>query len=343
MTRATWTPAGQKEWKAARNRLLSGYAPLTIFILALVLVTLLIPSVAPDKNVVTVREGLTSAQKGTATPGANTASTTTPSTPSSPGSTGSATTTPGQAGGVVSGAPTGGGAAVTGNTTKCPGRALQVSGDPYSPPCIGFTGNNGGTTSSGVSASTITLSFRIPADFASLNQSVGSLGGAQFTASVAEVESTVQGLVTYFNDHFQFYGRKLKVAFFNGQGSVTNEVQGEGQAQATADATTVAQQIHAFADMDTQTPMYSEALSQQHVLNIGQTDSSEKEMEQLAPYAWGPGTTCDTLVSETMEVVDNELATALLPMPVVLSRVNHESSPSSLPTIRTIRSVPMKR
>jgi hypothetical protein len=159
-----------------------------------------------------------------------------------------------------------------------------------------------------VSASTITLSYRIPADFASLNQSIGSLGGAQYTASVADTERTVQGLVTYFNHHFQFYGRKLNVVFYNGQGSVTTEVEGDGQAQATADATTVAQQIHAFADIDAQSPLYTQALSQQHVVNIGLPDSATATMESQAPYDWGTATSCDALVSAGMEVVDKELA-----------------------------------
>ena len=33
---------------------------------------------------------------------------------------------------------------------SCPDRAEQIPGDPYSPPCIQFSGDNGGATAKGV-------------------------------------------------------------------------------------------------------------------------------------------------------------------------------------------------
>ena len=57
-------------------------------------------------------------------------------------------------------------------------------------------------------------------------------------------------LATYFDNHFQFYGRKLNVEFFNGQGCITNELLGSGQQQADADAVTAAQSEHAFAELN---------------------------------------------------------------------------------------------
>jgi hypothetical protein len=134
-----------------------------------------------------------------------------PSFPPGGGGATAATSTTGGASGTGAGGSaksvTGTSAPTSGSAAGCPGQALQVPSDPYSPPCIQFSGNNGGATSLGVTSSTITLSFRVNADFESLEQSFGNLSAAAPTTSVADLERTYQGMVTYFNDHFQFYGR----------------------------------------------------------------------------------------------------------------------------------------
>ena len=131
---------------------------------------------------------------------------------------------------------------------------------PYSPPCISFSGNNGGATSAGVSANAINVSYRITSDSESFQQTLASLGGANITDTTADIERTVNALATYFDNHFQFYGRKLNIEFFNGQGSITNELLGSGQQQADADAVTAAQTEHAFAELNGVTEPYDVAL-----------------------------------------------------------------------------------
>ena len=78
-----------------------------------------------------------------------------------------------------------------GQVGSCPGQAEQVPGDPYSPPCISFSGNNGGATSAGVSANTINVSYRITSDSESFQQTLASLGGANITDTTADIERTV--------------------------------------------------------------------------------------------------------------------------------------------------------
>src|SRR6185437_15427174 len=99
-----------------------------------------------------------------------------------------------------------------GHTSACAGQ--QVAGDPYSPPCISFSGNNGGATSAGVSASQINVTYRITSDSESFQQTLASLGGANIVDTTADIERTVTALATYFDNHFQFYGRKLNIEFF---------------------------------------------------------------------------------------------------------------------------------
>src|SRR5688500_6889895 len=76
-------------------------------------------------------------------------------------------TVPGQPGAVAGQPGAGGqpGVATPGGSgtvppTGCTDRSLQVIGDPYSPPCIAFAGNNGGATSRGVTAEEIIISAR---------------------------------------------------------------------------------------------------------------------------------------------------------------------------------------
>ncbi len=306
----------EMEWKKSRRRLLRGYAPLTIFVVAFALITVLVPSISREENVVTVHDGQAAAaaadgnaaSTSTTLPGGAASGTGTPGPPATGSNSGSSPTGSATAGNGNGTTRSGGGAAVTGTTTACSGQALQIPGDPYSPPCVAFSGNNGGATYNGVTSSTITLAYRFPSDFASSNSTSSASGAGSFTATQAETESTINGLVTYFNDHFQFYGRKLKVVYFNGQGAQTTELQDEGQANAAADATTVAQQIHAFGDASVISLVYAEALAQQKEMNFGLQFVSQSDMESMAPYAWGPGTDCTFEMQQVMNFIDKQLA-----------------------------------
>ena len=183
-----------------------------------------------------------------------------------------------------------------------------MSGDPYSPPCIAFSGSNGGATSAGVTPSAINVSYRITSDSESFQQTLASLGGADITDTTADIERTVQALATYFDNHFQFYGRKLNIEFFNGQGSITNELLGSGQQQADADAVTSAQQLHAFAELNGVTEPYDVALAQQKVISFGAPYLSASFMGQYAPYMWSLDTESNDVVEATSELYLKSLA-----------------------------------
>jgi hypothetical protein len=288
-------------WRAARIRLFRGYAPLIVIVVAFALITTLTPTQAPDRDVVTVRVASSSLGRGIGATGLSGQSTT--ATSVTPGGTANGT---GGAG--TASAASGSDSVASGTTTACPGQPEQDPGDPYSPPCMTFSGSNGGNTSIGVTASTITLSYRINADFESLQQSFGSLSAASPTTSVADLERTYQGLVTYFNDHYQFYGRKLKLVFFNGQGTFANELQGQGQAQADADALTAAQQISAFAEVNGLDDVYANALAQQKVVTVVPAVLADQSMTADAPYLWSQDPTCSQAVEATMDFVAKELA-----------------------------------
>jgi hypothetical protein len=189
---------------------------------------------------------------------------------------------------------TAGKAGSAGHSVNTPGvvatcGATQVPGDPYSPPCVSFSGGNRGATSKGLTADTVTVAFRLTND-QSFQQTLAQLAGAQLRDTNADTQRTILALAQYFNTHFQFYGRKIKIVFYNGQGSLSNELLGTGQAQAEADATTVAQQIHAFADLSAESEPYADALAKQGVMAFGDPYMSSQWHQQHAPYSWSIAT-----------------------------------------------------
>jgi hypothetical protein len=310
-------PGGASKLRlSARNnsRLLKGYGPLAALLVAFVLMAMLVPTKAPQQNVVRETQAVSSSGAGPAT-GTGTGSSSSSSTAS--GTSGAAAS----GGGSRAGGATGAGAKATGpaagpaagpqalgQTGACAGQAAQVPGDPYSPPCLSFSGNNGGATSAGVSATAINVSYRFTSDSQSFQQTLASLGGANITDTNADIERTISALANYFDNHFQFYGRKLNVQFFNGQGSITNELLGSGQQQADADAVTSAQSLHAFAEINAASEPYGVALSQQHVVNFGVPYLSASFMGQYAPYMWSLDTESNDVVSATSELYLKSMA-----------------------------------
>ena len=183
-----------------------------------------------------------------------------------------------------------------GFVARCTGS--QVGGDPYSPQCTGFEGNNGGSTSAGVSRNTITLAYRLT-NSASYGQAFAQLAGAQLPDSNSATEQTITALVQYINAHFQFYGRQLRVEFYNGQGSLENELQGFGQSQASTDAATVAGNIHAFADISAESAPYADALVARRVMAFGDPNLPLSWHQHEAPYAWSTFTDSDWVAEAT--------------------------------------------
>jgi hypothetical protein len=293
------------------SRLLRGYGPLLGFALLFCLMAAFVPTVGTEVRTVPAAgrvappgasgpdTGLTGSGSaydpaagptaGATAPGG--ASGPSPGTPRS-GATGPAAARPGSA------APVAGrsGAAATPiagpGVRPCAKRAVQVPNDPYSPPCLTFSGDNGGATSRGVSATDIVVSARI-GGLPDFSQAPSDKGPAStFRIDPEEVKRTMAGLADYFNSRFQLYGRKLKLAFFDGKGSFTNELQGGGQEEVEADAITVADEIKAFAELNAFTAPFGDALARRGVMNFGAPYMSQEWMAERRPYVWSPATDC---------------------------------------------------
>ena len=151
---------------AMGSLLLRGYAPLMVIVITLALLVLLVPSKGPTERAVQANnsnETETTTQSGPT----DVSTSVDPSTPVATTPAGGSGTKPGGQGQPVGGNGNGGSAqppgAVPGGTATvagdCEGGARQTK-EPYSPPCIKFSGENGGATSPGVSGDTIKVAIR---------------------------------------------------------------------------------------------------------------------------------------------------------------------------------------
>jgi hypothetical protein len=278
------------------QRLLRGYGPLAVFAALLLLMSLLVPSKSPAKVTAAGAGADTGADVGVVGGDAGTA-----------GSAGSTGTAAGGATAAAGGGAQKSGAAAAAAAAKspCTDRKDQVPGDPYSPPCIAFSGNNGGATSKGVTPTEIHVAFR------SLNekgfqQTLAALAGASLQDGPADINRTVQALGEYFNKHFQFYGRHVVFDIYNGQGSNTTELLGGGQDKAEADADTV--KSHGdFADMSATSEPYADALAKRGIMGFGDPYLSQPWHDQHRPYIWSLATDGTLVANEAAEYTGKRL------------------------------------
>ncbi|HJR26174.1 MAG TPA: ABC transporter substrate-binding protein, partial [Acidimicrobiales bacterium] len=185
-----------------------------------------------------------------------------------------------------------------GTVGPCADRGLQVPQDPYSPPCYAFTGDNGGATSRGVTRDTITVTIR-SLDLGSPTEIFSALGGQDLQEPTETGNETAAALAEYFSQHFQFYGRKLEMKFFEGDGDGLEELLSGGKEEALRDATRASQELLAFADVGAITIPYADALAQQRVINIGSPYPSQEWYETRRPYSWSVFSDGTNLVSAT--------------------------------------------
>ena len=202
------------------------------------------------------------------------------------------------------------GTGTTSSGAACTPSTAQFA-SPYAPPCIPkFTGNNGGATYNGVTASTITVAereFPSAADTEEIEAQAKASGGA-----IPQVLNQVQQVfLNYFNKVYDLYGRKVVIKPYNSQASFTTEELGQGQPQACADADTIANQMHAFGEAGITngdsfggTGPFSNCAAQDHLVEFnGDPYFDEAAFEALNPYVWSTSQDCNRISSSEAEVV----------------------------------------
>jgi hypothetical protein len=213
----------------------------------------------------------------------------------------------GASGGSASEVPVGQAASGWGSTvTPCADRELQVPDAGYSPPCFEFSGDNGGATSEGVTADTIKISYRNTAEGNVLGL-FAQLSGMPIEESTEDLARTAEGLIDYFNQNYQLYGRRLELVGYQGRGQMLQELFGGGQEGAANDALQASDEIGAFADVTALTQPYADALSRQGVVNFGAPYMSREWFEERRPYAWTPTPDCSAVAENSTEYANEKL------------------------------------
>lgn len=189
----------------------------------------------------------------------------------------------------------------------------------YSPPCFTFSGDNGGETHTGVSEDTVRVSFRHLAQTGHFIQTLSEVAGRSLGETPEDLWRTAEGLVEYFNENFEFYGRKIELVRFDGSGSLLEELFGAGQEAAGIDARTAAEQ-EVFADAMSVSQPYAEELVAEEVVSIGVPYMSREWFDERGAYAWSPFPDC-TFVAEISADV---LTERLLDEPVAMGQFEGE-------------------
>lgn len=268
------------------SRLIRGYGPLIGFTVLFLLMSLFVPTRRQEVVTERVAAGTGGTQDAAGQSGSGAA---------------------GAGGDAAAGTAVGSGETASAGGSACPDRADQVQGDPYSPPCIAFSGSNGGATYKGVTDTDVVIAVR-ESPGGGFQDALATAAGAAISDSPEDTKRTLQGLADYFNANYQFYGRKIRLEFYSGQGDPLKEVLGGGQEGAEADAIKVSDQIGAFADLSAGTPPYADALGRRQIVNIGAPYMSREWFSQRAPYSWSPFTDCSIIVETVSDYYSKRLA-----------------------------------
>jgi hypothetical protein len=275
------------------------YTPLVVALVVLLLVVTLVPTVSPKNQAANQLGGTNQVAggplSGQAAAGTGATASTVAGGPATGsvapiGSVGGTTGSSDTANGIT--APLAAGAAgVTRAGIQCGPGVLQVPWSPYAPPCVSaYSGNNGGTTSFGVSKTSITAVFR--RTNSAEEKAAFALVGKAAPGTDDQWLSDMRMYLGLFNKTYELYGRQLVLKDFTGQGDNLQEDQGQNLEGAQADAAT-AHDRGAFMDL-TQSPTlaltqpYAEDLAQQHVVTVGGLALPQSWYQQHAPWEFSP-------------------------------------------------------
>lgn len=229
---------------------------------------------------------------------------------------------PGDAGAGTGGGTTGGGGPATpagpaGTGTAKGGFACapgvhQMQGNSYSVPCVpAFSGDNGGSTGRGITATTIRIVRRAFPDSAN-SQAVDAVVAQAGGATQATVRATREQLLKRFEQQYELYGRKVEWVDYESRfGNETQETQGRGREGACLDAEVVANELKAFAvlsDKGAVSKPFADCAAQRGVVVLdGASYGSERFYRDRYPYAWALITSCDRINYQVGEYVGKRL------------------------------------
>ena len=182
-----------------------------------------------------------------------------------------------------------------GRTNRCIGSPPRQIEDPQSPPCVPYFDpeiDNGGATSKGVTADSITIA--VPQQF-------------------LEDLAPPRHMAAFFNQRFEFYGRSLSLVEYQTSGCVETQ---PDPAKMRADAVAVDEDMQAFASLayagcNGADHHYYDALAERGIISVvdgNTTNGIERNYQRRSPYQWNVMAGPDTILAQTAQFVCSSLA-----------------------------------
>ncbi len=171
------------------------------------------------------------------------------------------------------------------------------------PPCVEeFTGDNGGATTAGVTASTIKLGYYIAKPDPTLDGVLAQAGAYDPPDKTAQA---IKDYTEIYAGTYQLYGRKIQLVRIDGSGASADSV----QARADADRAAAAG-VFAVIGGPQQTKAFSDELAQKKILCVGTciTSQPQKYYEDNQPYIWPTGPSPDQTSTMITTFIKNQLA-----------------------------------
>ena len=175
--------------------------------------------------------------------------------------------------------------------------------DFFAPECMApFTGDNGGATSTGVTADEITIVNYIGQEndpiIAYITDAINNDDTNQ------QYADTMRGLVDYYSAFYELYGRTVNLVTFDGTGGASDEV------AARADAATIAEQFSPFVVLGgpALTSAFADELSAREVMCIGCTPGQPPEFfTERDPFVWGLDGSALHKQTHVLEFIEKQL------------------------------------
>jgi hypothetical protein len=247
------------------------YAPFMVLVSAMLVLVVVAPSKAPT--------AATSPFASYAGPGGASPGATASAAPN--GSVPGAALGPAALGGPASGQALSNTGRPAGDTKHCV-NGRQFGELVQAPPCTpAFVGNNGGSTWSGVTGNSILILYYREKD----NPAVKAIEeGVGLYSDPADQQRFIPVAEQFINSHYELYGRKVHLQFFQGNCSPVPPDPTCFRTDADAMA-----QLHPFAvvyDNNTNTPEFFDQLSKDHVLNWGGWHFTDNFNTAHRPWHW---------------------------------------------------------
>jgi hypothetical protein len=277
---------------------LDRYGPTATVLLGLALIISMLPGNAKPSTIAAGAGAASNSLTGADGTGAN--GSTNATAVGASGLTGGATAAAAasSAGQVASGL-TGGRSIVQVGKGKCRGDGRQYGISRYMPPCVAFSGDNGGVTGKGVTKDEV-LVVRY------LNQADPATQAILQSIRVADDPSVItralDALFNYANAHYMTYGRKVRYIGYPASGP------DKADENMKADAKDIAERIKPFAVFTLGPKVFAQELAQRGVVCSCTVSLSSDFSKENPPYIWGSLPTSTEYAQHIAEYIGKRVA-----------------------------------